>query len=846
MRCFKESKFFKIFSLFIEKYPKHLFTEKILEAFFKIGKTIFKNNIESLCSNYFKHILLNEKILAKYDENLQVIFWDNMFKFCESDKSQIESLINMNRMCLILRFYDKNKYFEICCENHLNMFKEEFIGSKKIMNPTMIKKLSHIKNIMDLIIDAQEPNNAFSLFKLLTLDLSPCLTKFILNIFIKVFLRNNDKKKKWIDDLVNVLISNNYEIIITNMFIHSLPDVRQDIISLTFQIYLIAHTKKNNNFQNLEKMIKTCLLPQEMFYAKSSEIQKYNNEDDVTLDDLIKNKKDENSNNNKDNNNILDKRKSTGYLFQQKNKLILNKLGNINQDVEKNELKEQTKMKNVNTFKVISTIEEDLLYESKENENEEKEEDNNTNINETKNTDGINEELKNEIKTEIPENKPPEKVDSQFEKIDLDNNNNNFKRQTIETQSIIKKENTNDNKPKVENNAIKDEEILIIKDELYQNYINSLYSIFLVWSFGLKTEIPLSTIQWENFEIKYLNGLEILFYLNSELKNNKYTSEYLNILLKLVKKKNLNAYKLIQNRIIISSILDIIFTNVNHGNDNDRKECFNIGKTLLVRILSNALLYIEQNKDNSKYTDFILPANELETVFIWGDKIISDENFLQTKESVFEFLYELLMEALGEFKAIIGEKINFKFNEQNFNINNNFHLKNYLIYVTYLFHYCFLYKLDLIIKNSGLSCLFMSSQKEINLPSVFISSMRINYKNNSTKISKYWMDFQFFYDLYFRINYIWKKDNIYKKKNKYAKKNKIQKYEYILQNIILDKENKNLYQKELEFLCLEQTMEENDLKKEIISPIQFPRSRRFSYMDKGFQTFNNVFDNIFK
>ena len=819
MRCFKESKFFKIFSLFIEKYPKHLFTEKILEAFFKIGKTIFKNNIESLCSNYFKHILLNEKILAKYDENLQVIFWDNMFKFCESDKSQIESLINMNRMCLILRFYDKNKYFEICCENHLNMFKEEFIGSKKIMNPTMIKKLSHIKNIMDLIIDAQEPNNAFSLFKLLTLDLSPCLTKFILNIFIKVFLRNNDKKKKWIDDLVNVLISNNYEIIITNMFIHSLPDVRQDIISLTFQIYLIAHTKKNNNFQNLEKMIKTCLLPQEMFYAKSSEIQKYNNEDDVTLDDLIKNKKDENSNNNKDNNNILDKRKSTGYLFQQKNKLILNKLGNINQDVEKNELKEQTKMKNVNTFKVISTIEEDLLYESKENENEEKEEDNNTNINETKNTDGINEELKNEIKTEIPENKPPEKVDSQFEKIDLDNNNNNFKRQTIETQSIIKKENTNDNKPKVENNAIKDEEILIIKDELYQNYINSLYSIFLVWSFGLKTEIPLSTIQWENFEIKYLNGLEILFYLNSELKNNKYTSEYLNILLKLVKKKNLNAYKLIQNRIIISSILDIIFTNVNHGNDNDRKECFNIGKTLLVRILSNALLYIEQNKDNSKYTDFILPANELETVFIWGDKIISDENFLQTKESVFEFLYELLMEALGEFKAIIGEKINFKFNEQNFNINNNFHLKNYLIYVTYLFHYCFLYKLDLIIKNSGLSCLFMSSQKEINLPSVFISSMRINYKNNSTKISKYWMDFQFFYDLYFRINYIWKKDNIYKKKNKYAKKNKIQKYEYILQNIILDKENKNLYQKELEFLCLEQTTEENDLKKEIISPI---------------------------
>ena len=65
------------------------------------------NNVESLCSKYFKQILLNEKILSKYDENLQVIFWNNMFKYCISDKYQIESLINMNRICLILRFYDK-------------------------------------------------------------------------------------------------------------------------------------------------------------------------------------------------------------------------------------------------------------------------------------------------------------------------------------------------------------------------------------------------------------------------------------------------------------------------------------------------------------------------------------------------------------------------------------------------------------------------------------------------------------------------------------------------------------------------------------------------------------------
>ena len=34
--------------------------------------------------------------------------------------------------------------------------------------------------------------------------------------------------------------------------------------------------------------------------------------------------------------------------------------------------------------------------------------------------------------------------------------------------------------------------------------------MFLVWSFGLRAEIPLNTMIWENFEIKNLNGLEIL------------------------------------------------------------------------------------------------------------------------------------------------------------------------------------------------------------------------------------------------------------------------------------------------------------------------------------------------
>ena len=104
----KDSYFFDILFIFFEKYPFQIFTEKILNAFINIGKIMFKNNLD-LTETYFKHILLNEKILSKYDKKLQMKFWTQMLLFCESDSEQLENIINMNRICLILRYYDKKK-----------------------------------------------------------------------------------------------------------------------------------------------------------------------------------------------------------------------------------------------------------------------------------------------------------------------------------------------------------------------------------------------------------------------------------------------------------------------------------------------------------------------------------------------------------------------------------------------------------------------------------------------------------------------------------------------------------------------------------------------------------------
>ena len=265
----KYDKFFEILCLFIEKYPKYVFTEKILDEFINIGKAIFKDDSE-LCKSYFKYILLNEKILFKYNSDFQIKFWNYIHLFCQSDNTQIGNFINMHRLSLLLRFYDREKYNKICCKEHLDMFKIEYMKNKNIMNPPLNTKLSYVKNVLNDIIYFIEPSNSFYLFKLLALDLSPCLIKFIVNIF-KTALVGHKNDKKWKNDFITVLIKNNYEVIMINTFIHSLPDIRLDILELMYYINTNAMNKEQKKYiEKCENKLKSFILPNEIFYINDN------------------------------------------------------------------------------------------------------------------------------------------------------------------------------------------------------------------------------------------------------------------------------------------------------------------------------------------------------------------------------------------------------------------------------------------------------------------------------------------------------------------------------------------------------------------------------------------------
>ena len=768
----KKINFFQILSLFIEKYPKHLFTEKILENFVNLGKTIFSNNDEELLSSYFEHIFLNEKILSKYSENLQIKFWQQVLLFCQTDKEQISTFMNMNRICLILRFYDKNKYSEMCCEKHLSEIKDKFIGNKNIMNPTMESKLSDLKEVFQLIISAQKnASGVISLYKLLTLDLSPCLTKFILNVF-SYSLNDKNFGDELKNSLKTELINNKYEVIAINTFIHSLPDVRYDLLKLMFDI----HTKLKTNFNSFENMIKTCLLPQKMFYATYKETKAYLDEIEKAEMEEKKKKIEEEKNKNK---------------FLRVSTIVTSKLS-CNNNNNKNNLDENDlpnkkfNIKNNDNNFVIQEVEEKDVENKEEDENPDFKNNlnldnkNELNQNEDSKKDGKNSISKIDVEISKEEAEDKDKIYEEIEnkeKTDNEEIKNNEENKNKEEQN---NEETEEEKNNLEEENLEKE--IIIKDELYEQYKTKLFDKFFLWSLGLNIENELNLENLSTMKIEYLDILEIIFVLDEEIKDINLTLKFFELIKKLIS-LDINCYNILTNKKIYANFLDLTFKFLSSNDEIEKKIC-QLGKEILIAIFTNSFNYIEKNEINT------FPCYEIRTMFLWGQEILkSNRNY----NNVFEFINSILTILLIQLDKF-ESKINFKITNE---INSNFYLKNYLIFNSQVFGFSFHFQ-D-----------YYNELEEINLKKKlmekYTSSMQLDY--SKIRMMDIWLNFSFFNSLYKKLNFIWQKENIFKKfKLTSQKGNKLIKYENILEKLILDKNNKNIYLKEILFLTYEENI----------------------------------------
>ena len=763
----KKINFFQVLSLFIERYPKHLFTEKILENFVNLGKTIFSALDEELLSSYFEHIFLNEKILSKYSVNLQIKFWKQVVLFCQSDKEQISTFMNMNRICLILRFYDKNKFSEMCCEKHLAEIKDKYIGNKTIMNPTMETKLSDLKEVFQLIISAQKTaSGVISLYKLLTLDLSPCLTKFILNVF-SYFLKDKNCGDELKNSLRTELINNKYEVIAINTFIHSLPDVRYDLLKLMFEI----HTILKMDFTNFQNMIKTCLLPQKMFYATYKESKAY-------LDEIEKAEMEEKR-------KKIEEEKKKNEILRMSSVVTSNTMSNKKELDIKNIKSQQLDNLNNNKDEIdIFGIEEVEEKEIDNNENKKEEE---IDINNNLKIDNIQENANQESKkdNEKPNiNYISKSIVVNKKEQNEDNNQINEKDENKENTIDSKDENKGNIKEEENNEETDDdtEKEIIIKDILYEEYKNKLFDKFFLWSLGINIEEELDPDNISSKKIEYLGVLEIIFVLDEEIKDINLTLKFFELIKKLISLDE-NCYHILINKKIFANFLELTFKYLNSKDEIEQKIC-QLGREILISIFTNSFNYIEK-----KYID-TYPCYEIRTMFLWGEEIIkNNRNF----NNVIEFINSILgilSVQLDKFE----NKINFKVTTD---IQSNFYLKNYLIYNTQIFGFSFHFQ-D-----------FYNNYQDINLKKKtmekYTSSMQLDYSKN--RIGDIWLNFNFFNNMYKKLNFIWQKENIFKTyKLTNQKSNKLIKYENYLNKLILDKNNKNVYIKELQFLTYEQNI----------------------------------------
>ena len=772
MQYLTQNPFFQILSLFFEKYPKHIFTKKILDTFAEIGKCLLAGNVESLTSLYFEHILLNEKILLKYSEPLQIEFWNHILLFCQLDSSQIEVFINMNRICLILRFYDRNKYSEICCKRHMSVIKDEFIGNKVLMNPPMNQKLLSIQNILNVVISSQEPEKAFLLFKLLTLDLSPCLTEFILNIFINEFQKRKEDKTNWKDRFIDVLVNNKFETIIANTLLHSLPEIKLSLLTLITEIsFRLAKNNKIINFKAVEKIIKQLILPQDNFYAK------INNDNSINL------------------------RNSTRVDFKGTKKLELNK--NNNEQIKSNEIKNDK----------LNNIENKKEKEEKLNNNIKKD------VPEIKKVNTISsnkvssmiskfEGMKNKIpglgKPKQPPNQPQKKEPAKIipQKPEI-------KPKPPIEKTLLTEDQGNDYKLNYQNEK---GEVIIFKNNIYFDYVESIYKLFFLWSINQPPNSNFYQVDFKKATIESTNALEFLLSLSLDINDLIFYIKCMKNIY-ILSNSPLNCFRMLSNTKIISLLLDI---NFKYYRTKDKKEdkCFNMIKSTLLNIYMNSIAYSETNQNLS-----INPCDKIDILFLWGDKTIFGMKTKNKKDEIFDFLNEFLMEFLTTFKIkyerFMDLNLNAKGNNSS-NPDNNYHIKNYFIIMTHLFRFSFYYKHDEIIQTEGLTFIDHSANI-ITYLIVYITGMRLNPLKGEKMIEQ-WIDYPFFDDMYRRLSFMWNKIKNYNEKKKDEKKkkqNKVIKYEKILNKVILDKDKKNIYQKELELLCYEGLLGE----KEIIIPL---------------------------
>ena len=277
--------FFSSLALFFEKFPSWIFTINVLNLLLEICRETFRyrtNDPQSISDNFsinynfMSIIIFNEKIISKFTFENQFKIWEGIYNYFKKDPKPIKDSIDFQKIINLLRFYDRNRYDKYCCKKHASLLRSN--DENEIVQPDMNSRLGKLLDIIQLYIDKVDPGkDKINLYTILALDLSPCLKKKIIQIYIYHFINDKitDETK---EKTLNNLLKNNYFEITEYVLTVSLLDVRAEIFKLLHIILLkykdkaMEHlTKCSLNHNQIFSFISLNVLPVETRATQATE-----------------------------------------------------------------------------------------------------------------------------------------------------------------------------------------------------------------------------------------------------------------------------------------------------------------------------------------------------------------------------------------------------------------------------------------------------------------------------------------------------------------------------------------------------------------------------------------------
>ena len=370
------SNFFISLSYFLEKIPNNYFNKKLIENFKLILSFFNEKNFFELNKQFNNYILMNEKILFKFNEEDQKSIINQI---CLTEK-QKNFEVDIIKIIKILLNYDRKKNYKFCCKNHAEYFNDnysimdgelssriepianlfEIIFEKKYKliqekiniinnnNSAIHNKNNNNKNIINSDENIYENNNLYYLFYLLSFDISPCLQKSIICLLTKMiekysyenFVKIFDKKEELFD-------------IVLFVFKNSIFDVKIHSLNL---LLLIEENNKGKNLNDNDKMtffqneIIPIFLLDNINNLQINKNDKENKEKEII--EKTNNLEKKESEKNEENSEIIDNKKNDEIIDVSKD--------NDNSDIYENNIKIVENEINENEEKDIINIEKEI------------------------------------------------------------------------------------------------------------------------------------------------------------------------------------------------------------------------------------------------------------------------------------------------------------------------------------------------------------------------------------------------------------------------------------------------------------------------------------------------------